>query len=339
MLEPQQASNPPDLLPEQLLQRFPVLQGAVHWEPLPGLGFSGAVLWQVRSAAGKFCLKRLPPSGPQAAHLAWIHAVLEHIQAQGVQEVVLPLPTQEGLRFVAYQGQLWELWPWAEGEADFHQRPSLARVQAALHTLARFHTASRTFQQPPVHGYPPVIRRRWEALQRMNHLAQGPLNWSACPAQLRQMLQRLWHLALPQVRPLLGQGPKMLALTTPLVPCLRDVWWAHVFFQGDRVRALIDFSAMGLDCPVGDVARLLGSLTWPTHPWWQAGLEAYTSLCPLADNHWQLLHWLDRSLIVAAVGTWVRRLCVLGEPLPTEKVLVRLSWLAKRLELMSAEDF
>ncbi len=320
-------------VPEAVLLSYGLPPGEVRPTLLPAAGgFSGAVLYRIECPRGVFCLKRHPPGLLRADRLAWIHAVLEHAAAQGLAWLARPVLTQEGVPFVEHEEAFWELVPWMPGAADFHRRPSRARVEAALRALARFHQAAATFPDARPSGYPPAVLRRREALGQLERLAGETIPWEAvADTEVRTRLQRLWPQALERLPALRREAAAVAGLTTALVPCIRDVWEAHVFFQGDQVVGLIDFTAMGLDTVAADLARLLGSMSRPEHPHWAAGLAAYEALRPLRAAESRLLAWLDRSLLVAAVGTWVRRLCFQQRQYPAEPLLRRLSWLQERL--------
>ncbi len=320
-------------VPPEVLQQYGWTPGEVRLRRLAEAGgFSGAVLYQVESPQGRFCLKRHEPGLLRADQLAWIHAVLEHAAAQGIGWLARPVLTRGGVPFVECRGAFWELTPWMPGRADFHCRPSRARTQAALRALARFHLAVATFPDARASGYPPAVLRRREALRRLQRLAQEAIPWKrVADTEVRRSLQSLWPRALERLPELLREEAAVARLTVPLVPCIRDVWDAHVFFQGEEVVGLIDFAGMGLDTVATDLARLLGSMTCPGHPWWAAGVEAYEQLRRLDSSEQRLLSWLDRSLVVAAVGTWVRRLCLEQRQYPTGPLLQRLRWLQQRL--------
>ncbi len=323
----------PARVPEAVLVQYGLSLAEVRAEMLPAAGgFSGASLYRIECPRGVFCLKRHPPGLLRADRLAWVHAVLEHAAARGLSWLARPLLTQEGVPFVEHEGAFWELVPWVPGKADFHRRPSRARAEAALRALAQFHQAVATFPDARPEGFPPAVLRRREALERMQHLARKTIPWEAiADPEIRSHLCRLWPQAVRQLPDLLRQGTVMAGLTTPLVPCIRDVWDAHVFFQGEQVVGLIDFAAMGLDTVAADLARLLGSMSRPEHPYWNAALAAYETLRPLSAAESQLLAWLDRSLVVAAAGTWVQRLCWQQRQYPRLPLLQRLTWLRQRL--------
>src|SRR5690606_11839002 len=108
-------------------------------------GFSGAQFWRFQSPAGRLCLRRWPVEHPNLERLQFIHAVLAHVHQRGFRLIPVPLPTQSGGTYVQHAGHLWELTPWMPGRADYHNRPALQKLEAALRALAAFHQAAASF--------------------------------------------------------------------------------------------------------------------------------------------------------------------------------------------------
>ncbi|MEX0585650.1 MAG: phosphotransferase, partial [Pirellulales bacterium] len=138
-------------------------------EPLGSAGgFSGAQFWRYTAAIGQLGLRRWPPEHPTIERLQFIQAVIWHVQQEGFVQAPLPLETRRQTGFVEHAGHLWELTPWMPGRADFHDRPSDVRLQAALATLARFHRAAASFPLPESSPAPPPgILERLERLQSL----------------------------------------------------------------------------------------------------------------------------------------------------------------------------
>jgi Ser/Thr protein kinase RdoA (MazF antagonist) len=91
-------------------------------------------------------------------------------------------------------------------------------------------------------------------------------------------------------------------------PCWRDLWKAHVLFEGDEVTGLIDASAARTDHPAVDLARLLGSLVGDDRRGWQTALDAYTAVRPMSIEEQRLVTVLDRSGTLLSSLTWLERL-------------------------------
>ncbi len=108
-------------------------------------GFSGARFWRIEAPSGTLCLRRWPKEYPSTQRLEFIQAVLWHVVREGFTLAPLPRETRSRKGYVRHGGHLWELAPWMPGEADFHEAPTLDRLQAAMHSLAEFHLAAASF--------------------------------------------------------------------------------------------------------------------------------------------------------------------------------------------------
>ena len=123
---------------QQVLGRYPSRARSQAVTPL-GMagGLSGANFWKVSSPSGVLVLRRWPKDHPPPDRLQWIHGVLRQVSRHGVTYVPVPLETLERETVVVHRGHLWELSPWMPGVADFYQRPSTARLTAAMSALIR----------------------------------------------------------------------------------------------------------------------------------------------------------------------------------------------------------
>ncbi len=272
-------------------------------------GFSGAAIWRVRTPKGQFCLKRWPEAHPAEAELRFMHAVLLHVSRQGLDWTPAPLANRWGATWTVVGGHFWELTAWMPGEADFHQDPRPARLQAALQALARFHRAAETFPAFYLRsGVPPSILER---RARLHRLAAGGLD-----ELRRDVVAEVWPELFDAARAALGLIGEVLHVVrlqldaasrweTPLQPCIRDVWHDHLLFTGDRVTGLIDFGSLRVDCVATDVARLLGSLAGDDDSLWKLGLEAYESVRPLGDLERAMVAVLDSSGTLLAAVNWI----------------------------------
>src|SRR5688572_7113665 len=108
-------------------------------------GFSGARFWRFPAPSGLLLLRRWPREHPAIERLQFIQAVLWHVHQEGFSLVPLPRENSRQGGYVTHAGHLWELTPWMPGRADFHDRPSLPRLQAAFRALARFHETAASF--------------------------------------------------------------------------------------------------------------------------------------------------------------------------------------------------
>ena len=145
-------------------------------------------------------------------------------------------------------GYLWQLEPWMPGKADYRAHPSLEKLQAAVVALAEFHLAAATFPLPhaPLSPSPGIQARRrelcrWLAgdLAELSH-AVAP---DVCP-ELASQAARICSLVPVRARDVFARLERCAGHRVALQPCIRDIWHAHVLFDGSRVRGLVDFGSM-----------------------------------------------------------------------------------------------
>ena len=302
--------------------------------------FSGAALWRLATPRGPLCLRRWPAEHPSPDRLQFIQAVLWHVDQEGFSQVPLPLETQHHHGFVRHAGHLWELAPWLAGEADYRLHPNPTRLENALHALARFHQAARTFPLPengPI-GSPGLADRvlRLQGLLggRLKQLRKAVLE-GARP-DLAERGRRLVELAAtvgPRLLPALEQAGN---LDVTLEPCIRDVWHAHILFVGDEVSGIVDFGAMRPDNVAADVARLLGSLAGDDRADWHRGLAAYQTVRRLTSHEVSLVSAFDRSTVLMGGLQWLEWIYLDGRQFAdAAAVLARVDEFVKRLERLS----
>src|SRR5207253_1674438 len=97
-----------------------------------------------------------------------IHALMDEARHAGLEFVPALFRNAAGHTLTEHAGRLWELAAWLPGTADFHDRPTPQRLEAACTALARLHRAWSRPGTPP--GPCPAVRRRlasaraWTAL-------------------------------------------------------------------------------------------------------------------------------------------------------------------------------
>jgi len=304
-------------------------------EPLSGQGFSGAPVWRVQTATGRFVLKAFAV-GTAPEHAAWVHGLMLHLHRVGCNAVPAPQRTAAGTTLVADRGRLWELVDFVSGGPT--AAPSPAQVTAALETLARAHVAAALLSEAAPHAVPGLVRR----IEQARVLLDDP--WRArrdrlpppSDALTRGMRERLERAIASYDA---ADGSRMLAGfsrrdTLPLAtqPVFRDVWADHVFFDREQpgsVTGFIDLHAAGIDTPATDIARLLGS--W-TSPWrgaggwltkWEPAIAAYENVRPLAPGERQSLPLLHASTVVLGLDNWFRWVLEEGRSFPVPAALER----------------
>jgi Ser/Thr protein kinase RdoA (MazF antagonist) len=272
-------------------------------------GFSGAKFWRIRAACGTLCLRCWPQEHPPPEGLEFIQAVLWHVTREGFVLVPLPRETRRHAGYVRHDGYLWQLEPWMPGEADFRKNPTDERLTAAVAALAEFHQAASSFPLPDAPLSPsPGIGARLGQLR----------NW------LDGDLDRLRATILPGTCPELASRAARVCSLVPLYgsevltglnrcsfhrvaiqPCIRDIWHAHVLFEGGRVSGLIDFGSLRAESVAADLARLLGSLAGGDIDRWRLGLDAYRAIRPLSEAELDLIEAFDRSSVLMSGLNWI----------------------------------
>jgi homoserine kinase type II len=272
-------------------------------------GFSGAGLWRLATPRGPACLRRWPAEHPSLERLQFIQAVLWHVDREGFRLVPVPWETKRHAGFVEVDGRFWELGPWLPGAPDYRERPSRARLTAALAALAGFHRAAESFPLPSDEpAVSPGIAQRAAKLAAWSggklDLLYSQLRTGRWPqlAALAEPLPHLFAAAAPRVRGLLVVAGEA---RVPLQAAIRDIWHRHVLFDGERVSGIVDFGAMRTESVAADVARLLGSMALDDTSAWSAGTAAYEAVRPLSDAERRLVQAFDASAVLMTSLEWL----------------------------------
>lgn len=290
-------------------------------------GFSGARIWHLETPKGPFCLRAWPREHPTLERLRYIHGLLAHVWQQGFHKVPVPVGNLQGESAVWFAGRFWEIAPWLPGTADFRQRPSRARLAAAMVALARFHLAAESYTGPheavasnstdaadknardQLEPAPGVGER----LQILRSLQRGELKqiaaalkpnvWPALYDRARYAME-LFQRTAPRIE---GELVGAETLAVRLQPCLRDMRHDHVLFTGDEVSGIVDFGAARRECVAADLSRLLGSLLGDDDPaGWRFAVDAYHPLRPLSEAERDLIRTFDRSGVLLGPMFWLR---------------------------------
>jgi Ser/Thr protein kinase RdoA (MazF antagonist) len=299
-------------------------------------GFSGANIWRISNVQQTFCLRRWPKQHPSLARLVWIHKVLFHVSQHSGLPLALPIPTTDGSSFVLHAGHLWELSLWLPGEPfpflsesksplssveEVQAEPVLhLHLQKAMQTLAEFHRAASNCPFPedgrhekqPARGISPGLESRAERIQqilqpdyfpvlRANVIQENNV-WPAGAALAVGILEKVGMLA-PVVN---AEVQAVLRLQVPLQPCVRDIWSDHLLFTAGEITGWVDFGAMRVETPSGDIARLLGSMAGDDPACWQAGLQAYEEIRPLSEQERRHVQSFDSCQVLLSGLNWIQ---------------------------------
>ena len=337
--------------------------------PLAAAGFSGSRVYRVEVAAdahdgaaagpgagGRFILKSFHAQASRE-QAAWVHGLMRRLRAEGIGEVPALVPClRDGLPDCPTlqadaTGTLWEMAQWLPGGAV--EAPSVAQATAALEALARLHTAAARLPGPPQTGPSPgQLRRRQQArdlLERPWSLRRTACGSGVDAALVARFDEAIAIFARADGDRAVASVARLVPRPLPLQPVLRDVWSDHVLFTvdehgasatGNRVSAIIDYHAAGVDTPATDLARLLGS--WlppvagqaaPLLDAWREPLAAYERLRPLAAVERRLVPWLDATAVILGLDNWFRWTLDEQRKFPdTTRVQGRIDRLLRRLE-------
>ncbi|MEM7474885.1 MAG: phosphotransferase [Planctomycetota bacterium] len=227
--------------------------------------------WPVEFGFEKLEQMRLAVKATHSADLLWLPRYF---------------PTSNGTTFVRSDNGHWEFTEWMPGRADYEQKRSPVRLQAALQALAALHrcwqSAWKMQKQPS-----PAVLTRMQLLQQ-----------ARSDSLVLRLRERVRTVGDSRIASLTQETADALQVHLPLAiklleSCfepvqthfvLRDIWSEHVLFSGDRVTGIVDLGAARIDEPATDVARLLGSLEPFDAEAWSAGLQYYceknSSVCP-----------------------------------------------------------
>lgn len=305
-------------------------------------GFSGAIVRRVESERGPLALRGWPAAGLPRQRLEGLHRLLAHVAPR--TPVAVPLASLDGRSLVAFAGRLWQLEPWLPGQADFHEHPSVERLDAAIRCLAGFHQAAATFSSDGVHGdwfylataaRSPATGERRERVDRFSH------NWTMLCGQAHsrgrlgtavEQISDLFPRAVDRIRDELTTATRQ---EFDLQPCLRDIWHDNLLFCGEVVSGVIDASACRAENVATDLARLIGSLVGDDHDRWARALAVYQQTNPLDPGEQALVGILDRSGVLLAAAVWLERIAtgLVTDPVPPS-IATRVGDVVRRLETL-----
>jgi homoserine kinase type II len=147
---------------------------------------------RLRTADGRFLLKRRAQGRDRPARVTFAHTLLWHLRQRGFPVPEL-LPTRDtGESMLLHEGRVYELFEYVSGgQYDV----SLEQTMHAGQTLARFHRAVSDFQtawQPPARGYhdSPKVRT---GLNSIPTTISSHDSVSGCEAELLSLTQELYE--------------------------------------------------------------------------------------------------------------------------------------------------
>jgi homoserine kinase type II len=310
-------------IPEAVLTLYGQSFEKLSWVPVSG-GFSGASVWRGEDAQGKprFALKQWPAE-TSLSRLVQIHSWME--DAAYLPFVPSLLSTREGTTIAQQDNCIWDAVEWLPGHTCI---PANQReVECACEAVAEIHIA---WSRYTVRSTSAGIQRRVEVLSQW--LANPNTTFSAIQPGLNQIIQlaikkleRITPIALEALLPW-EKIPQLLQ------PCIRDLRPEHVLFEEGCVTGLVDYGAMAIDCPVFDLARLVGELAGDNEELFSQGLKKYRDCWTTVECSDRFVRLLDRVGTVCSLIGWLVRLSNQPLSIPTENIENRLLHLIVRAE-------
>lgn len=236
-------------------------------------GWSGGVVWRVRSGGREGALRRWPDSFP-LIRIQVIHAAQGHARKNDCRFVPQVIHTNDGSDLITREGSHWELVEWMPGEPADRKAVSQDQLGAAAVAMAKWHmafsppnspielnhlgcaeviTAFRSQQSVPS----PAIARRlseWKRLAPFIENGGGTSHFSDLrflTERTRRLLAGVHHSYLQLSR--WEKRPVEMVLSLP------DLHREHVLFSDAKVSGIIDLGGMTIDMPALDIARYAGS--------------------------------------------------------------------------------
>ena len=329
-----------DGVAREVLAHYPADIAGCAWTPLGNAGgFSGAQLWRGQSTDGEaYCLRAWPRGKIWEERLNLIHSALAEIQLPIVPTLE---PTRSGKSWVCHREQFWEVATWMPGKADFHAKPTDARLFAAIRVLASVHQCWKP-QQPQLAPCPAVSRiikaiNNWRQLVRSGFKPDFKLPFSD---EIKYQAKRAWSALAGTVIGIEFELLEWESRPMPIQTCLCDVWHDHILYEGDAVTGLIDFGAVKQDCVAIDLARLLGSMIPDERERMNRALAMYSAINSPPEAVLKLVPILDRVGAVIGLTNWMRWLYHEKKLYPeSAQVVRRMGALLKRVEKKPAMEW
>jgi homoserine kinase type II len=268
--------------------------GPLMSPPEPGGGTANANM-TVETASGKYFLKRRNPKYADPGFVAFDHRLMEHLAPFAIG-TPLAVRTREGERWLAWGGNVYELFPYQPGGP--HDRASRAQLASAGRSLAAYHRATHHFPAPagkawPRYQDPARIREGVEALRSQLKSRLSPADFAYLEAQVSR-LEREYPEERYQALPMLvvhgDYHPGNLKFVGDAVSGIFDLDWATVqprvldladgvfLFSGERTAAI----------DAADIVSL--TQTWRhSVPRTRVFMEAYLQNADVAEEEWDVL--------------------------------------------------
>ncbi|MDY3554976.1 phosphotransferase [Gemmata sp. JC717] len=311
--------------PSEAVAHFGPATAGLVWHPAPA-GFSGAVVWRGDDLEGV----------PQVALKGWpLSTTLERVRevhswlapASALPFVPTVIRNTLGDTAVSAVGRVWDACRWLPGAPA--PQPSEAETRAACEAVAQLHLACPA--EPVKRPCAAVGARLRLLVDHQGLYAAGTILPPLAPqldallARAAAEIGRCADAAVEALRP-------WAAWPVRVRPCVRDLRREHVLFQSSAVTGIIDYGAMAIDTPAGDLARLLGDFAEADPALFEEGLSAYRRASGPLDVPDEFVRLLATTGTLCSLLGWLFRLFVRAEPVANPVTLAhRLTHLISRV--------
>ncbi len=291
-------------------------------------GFSGTRVWKVQDESSRtFALRLLPTVDRRAAvRLAELSRWMETLHDSGIAVVPRPLRCGAKNSIAAAgvapwlhhsQAGVWLAETWMSG-TPFPELPSTAAVTELVRVLQSIHASGRRSALAADgsdslfsarEGPSPAVQRR---VRMIEELLQGRIRQlqeqvSCEPdTELRDLLMILLRQLPAGLTRVMGELRQEARRAYQLQPVLRDLWYPHALFTGERLSGIVDWQAVDTDHRVVDAARLLRSWCRTDASEFDRGLQVFAAEWALSAGELRLLRTLDQAAVLLSPLTWLQ---------------------------------
>ena len=264
-----------DEIPQRVREQLTRLLGRIDDVAVITKGLSRSSVLRIQSLQGTYAVKQYPNTDFALEKLCRIHHFQRSVVSGGFDKLPQLLDWPDGQSLLADQDSWWELCSWRPGEPT----ASLGEITtdqlcSAMKSIAQFHKVCKSIgptQQPS-----PGLEFRLRSLaQPILNLEDRRLLEIRRDPQVAGLIEAIARHSQYRLRDLQYSVQRLAMKKWECHWILRDIWRAHVLFENEQVSGVIDLGASGVDTPMLDVTRLLGTLITPGDGRWSTMVQLY----------------------------------------------------------------
>ena len=272
-------------------------------------GFGGSSIWKIESGGICFCLKRWPANFSDPSRIEWIHRVLIFAHANGCPELVLPIENKSAKTFVKHDNKYWELNRWVDGQPASRAPLNETQIKSAVRFLARFHQATARYHLnfAPSNNLTLIRNRLFQIDEELEQIDES--------IELQSIIPMEDWTAYKQYAPLLARDISRFVFPysesrMPVQPVVRDIRDEHLYFENDKLSAVIDFGAMRIDSVSCDLSRMLGSFFADEAKRIHDGLDDYSAIRQLSHVEREIVMPMNHAAVILGIINWLNWLLI-----------------------------